>query len=279
MNIKYTQDNKKVHVVSQLNSNQSIVQEVFVDNSGNEVLAGEQFVVNTSSLTDDSGLITWKESKLKELEQSYESRKTHWINSINEMERTLSETYEKANIKLNYLLDFIENSDVKELQTLNNFLTGKITHYYMKGHSPAIYSFEDKNSYKHDLNSKRIDGIKLLSLFGDSKGYLSYRLNRYRDGSGGWIEIVPACSYQEALSYAQEDLNEQCERWLDEKWENFHRPDFTQWLKIKGIVIPKEAAEKYNEIRKAQDLERIEKLEMEIMELKTGLNTIETIIV
>lgn len=47
---KYTTQGKKVRIMGKLNSTEYIVQEVFVDDKGNEIHAGENFV--TKNLLD-----------------------------------------------------------------------------------------------------------------------------------------------------------------------------------------------------------------------------------
>jgi hypothetical protein len=69
--IKYTTDGKKVIVVGNLNSQEKIVQEIFIVD-GNEIPSGENFV--TKSLHDFPA-ISWKESELIKLESRYEKER------------------------------------------------------------------------------------------------------------------------------------------------------------------------------------------------------------
>jgi len=45
MQTKYTNDGKKVGIVGKLNAEQTIVQEIFITESGQEIPSGENFVV------------------------------------------------------------------------------------------------------------------------------------------------------------------------------------------------------------------------------------------
>jgi len=60
--IKYTASGNKVIVVGKLNNQETIVQKIFVS-EGNEIPAGENFIVKTLL---DAPAETWKEKKMKE---------------------------------------------------------------------------------------------------------------------------------------------------------------------------------------------------------------------
>lgn len=87
MNIKYTTDGKKVVVLGDLNSNEKIVQEIFITPSGNELPGGENFVVK--SLLDEPAK-SWKEEEIAKLEKRYNDRKR-------EIQRDMDDLEEKYN--------------------------------------------------------------------------------------------------------------------------------------------------------------------------------------
>ena len=64
---KYTTDGRKVVVLGSLNSQEKIVQEVFIIN-GSEIPSGEHFVVKT---LHDYPAVSWKESRLREIDEQY----------------------------------------------------------------------------------------------------------------------------------------------------------------------------------------------------------------
>ena len=66
--IKYTTDGKKVVVLGNLNSQEKIVQEVFVVD-GSEIPSGEHFIVKS---LHDATAISWKEKRLQEIEEKYD---------------------------------------------------------------------------------------------------------------------------------------------------------------------------------------------------------------
>lgn len=263
--IKYTNDGKKVLVVGKLNAEQTIVQEIFVS-GGQEIPSGENFVV--SSLHEQPAE-SWKAKNLRELEARYESERTRLTKAIDEQRRHLEFARNKAAAQASALTGFIKNSDPSQLATLNSFMSGEITHLFVAGYSPEIIDWlNDDASYDVDRwgGTLRLDGIKLVSLYGKSDGSLVYRLSEYRDGSGGCGKtILPAKSYREALELAQAECERQSEEYASGKNNYF---SMSCWEKIDGIKIPEEARQKHQAIADAAKAKRISDLKAEIAKLE-----------
>lgn len=262
--IKYTKDGRKVSVVGTLNSEQRIVQEIFVSGD-QEFPGGENFVV--SSLLDEPAE-SWKDKKLRELEERFERDRKEWDKRIEQQNNKMREACEKAKHKAAALLDFASNSDNEQLQRLNDFLAGEITHFFILGmFNPKIVEWDDDAFYGVDRwhGCAKIESLRLVSLFGSSKGDLSFHLNRYSDGSGGWEEIVPCRSYDEALAEAQKRLDELAYRYV-----NGDRPglDLDEWAQIEGIRIPEDALRKQDAKREERRNKRIAELEKQLSDLR-----------
>lgn len=90
-------------------------------------------------------------------------------------------------------------SKYKGLEHLEAFIDGKITHFV------DLYSYDILTAAQ--AIERREYGPKLLSLFGDAKGNLSWRVNEYRDGSGSWREMLPATSEEDAAAIRSERLS------------------------------------------------------------------------
>ncbi len=265
-NIKYTNDGKKVLVLGKLNAEQSIVQEIFVS-EGQEIPSGENFVVKS---LHDKPVESWKEKRLRELEQNYESERKRLEGEIDRMRQCLSAAKEKAKIQADAILRFVKGSDESQIETLKRFMAGEITHVYITGHSPEIVDWTDSTKqYDVDSWSGRIkhEGLKLISILGKSDGDLSYRLHQYRDGSGNWQEIYPACSYQDALAMAQKDCDELCAKYLADEYRGL---DLDRWAGIEGIVIPPAALEKRDAERLAQRNKKIAELRDQLAKLEAA---------
>jgi hypothetical protein len=78
MEAKYLSDGRKVVVIGQLNNVESIVQEVFVSDSGDQIPSGEKFT--TKSLHDEP-VKSWKEREAAKVEATY-LRKKDELSSI-----------------------------------------------------------------------------------------------------------------------------------------------------------------------------------------------------
>lgn len=88
----------------------------------------------------------------------------------------------------------------KGLERLEAFIDGKITHFVVIDYNGVnVKTFEELAVYRQD-DRRAPDGIKLLTLFGDSKGDLSWRLDQYRVASSSDMEVIPCISEEEAIA-------------------------------------------------------------------------------
>jgi len=92
-----------------------------------------------------------------------------------------------------------------QLSRLLDFIDGKITYYVEDDWQlPRIIEFKDSTTPDDERERPERRRLRLLSLFGDSKGDLEWNLNRYRDGSGLNTLVYPCCSYEEAMAKVTE---------------------------------------------------------------------------
>lgn len=258
-NIKFTADGKKVSIIGKLNQAEWIVQEVFVTKEGAEIPAGENFVVKSLL---DAPAESWKEKSLRELEERYEASKNRLEREREAMERKLSDAIALSKVKANALFAFSRNSDSEQLNILVRFMSGEITHFF-DAQGCAILTFDEAVT-EHDYHRRSIEGLKLISLFGSSNGDLQYRLHNYSDGSGGSREVIPFTSYAEAFGYAQAAFNDTCKRYVEPNQSYIS----DSWFKIKELVMPLDAREKYERLKKEANEKRIATLQAEIDKLR-----------
>ena len=263
METKYTSDGRKVIVVGKLNSEQHIVQEIFVCD-GQEVPSGENFVV--SSL-HDAPAESWKEKNLRELEERYDKQRKSIEARIDSDHKRLDIAQTKSKERAKAILAFARNSDNEQLQLLHAFMAGEITHFFIENYSPEIVSWDDNQPYVTDswYGRLKIEGVKLITLFGSSEGKLDYRISQYGDGSGGGGKVIPCRNYEEALVCAQTSLDAKAELYVSGELNHFD-PD--RWSKIEGIQIPAAANKKYMTAKRKNQRVRIKKLRAEIAELE-----------
>lgn len=262
---KYTDDGRKVLVVGPLNAEQTIVQEIYV--SGNqEIPSGSNFVV--SNLHDEP-VESWKDRRIRETEERYESRMKSMEREYEAAQKRLSEAKEKAKLRADALLDFARNSDDVQLQRLYDFAAGNITHFFIDAFSrPQIATWEDDILFQMDsgMGRRKIEELKLVTLAGRTKGSLDFRLSQYSDGSGGMHnEITPCRSYEEALDEAQAALDHKAAEYVAGHARNL---DLSKWEDIQGIRIPAAAAKMQEQQKEKNRQEKIRKLEGELAELR-----------
>lgn len=126
---------------------------------------------------------------------------------IDNEQKRYKDAIQKVKLQADYFLGFAKNSDSEQLTRLYDFLSGKITHFFLAStYEPKIFTWEDNDLYQEDFSSRRIrppEAMKLITLYGRSDGSLTFMLNRYSDGSGYNMSIIPCRSYDEALKEAQ----------------------------------------------------------------------------
>lgn len=89
-----------------------------------------------------------------------------------------------------------------QLELLDDFIAGRITHFVViDGYGVKVQEAAEALKSDEDRWDRK---LKLLSLYGDSKGDLTWRLNRYSDGSGGSDEVIPCVSFDDAMAKARE---------------------------------------------------------------------------
>lgn len=96
-----------------------------------------------------------------------------------------------------------ENTDI--LRNIFDFMDGGITHFVDEYLNIKMLDEVLKYNEYHGRSPK----YRLLSLYGESKGVLSWKANSYCDGSGSDASVTPFTSYEDALSYVRTQC---CER-------------------------------------------------------------------
>lgn len=200
--IRYTDDGKKVVVVGKLNNQETIVQEIFVSDSGNEIPSGENFVVKS---LHEQPVKSWKEKNLENIEKEYNKKDTEYRNELKRLEDSYRTQRDLLRAKLEYAGKVLKTVSPKSFDTFVNYLTGKITHIlYIRYGGVEIIEMKDTKEVFTDWNDKP---LKLVTIYGKDNGDLQYRINYYHDGSGRDEEIYPFTSYEEAFEKAEKTIN------------------------------------------------------------------------
>jgi len=200
-------ENRKVAILQQINSTQSLVREVFLNEKGEDVIAKEPFVVSTINLTD-SILTSYKVGMLKQYEEDYEKTIKEWEYKIEREEIRLKNEYDKVyhlTKAVQELASTLSNENRLEFIKLLDFMSGSIEWVVANEYNvPKIIHFNELNLYQSWEG--RIEGMKLITLFGMPNGKLQYMLNEYRDGSGSWKYVFFYHEEHEAFDKFKEIL-------------------------------------------------------------------------
>jgi hypothetical protein len=201
--IKYTHDGRKVAVIGRINQTEYIVQEIFVTKSGDEIPSGENFTAKT---LHDEPMESWKSYELR-------SEKIR-ASQLKDRNEKLDREIRALDGKLATMKDVFKFSSAlsnnehlaSKLDMLNRFASGRCRWAVKKEYGIDIADLFDEIEDRDTWSGyRKHDGIKLVSLFGNSNGDLEFRINGYRDGSGlGWEEIEFFETKPEALARARE---------------------------------------------------------------------------
>lgn len=203
---KFTADGRKVVVVGKLNAQETIVQEVFVRDEC-EFPAGENFVVK--SLLDQPAE-SWKKKEEARLEVSLEKMKAEYNKVSVELSRF--QVFQKAAMdsKIKWTKGVTQPEVDIAVERIRSFLTGEYTHIVIPGYTVEIlefnaelFAYAESGGYRE---GRRLEGIQLVSLWGaaynNERRGMTWRVNRWRDGSGSDSEFIPCRSLEEAKQEA-----------------------------------------------------------------------------
>lgn len=264
MEIKYTNDGKKVIIVGKLNTQDTIVQEIFIVN-GNEIPSGENFVVTS---LHDAPAVSWKENRLKSIEDSFENTKAEYERKLKQLTDSFNERKELISTHLEYAGKVLKNLNPECFDNLVSFLRGEINYFVVEEYScPVIKSFKDVVLYKEsDWGRIRWEGFKMITFFGKDDGKMDLRVNQYRDVSGSNGSVVHPFKTIEEAKEKLLDLTKECP----------YSETLIKELKKHNIPLDKQKVDEYkqkciinaeNSLKKAKD--EVEKAKLSVKEIKS----------
>lgn len=262
--MKYTSDGKKVAVIGKLNATETIVQEIFVCKDGSEIPSGEHFVVKS---LHDAPVMSWHAKQEKELKESI----TRLESRRDSLDREVRNANKLAECKINSLKNIAKNADVEEaLDDLADFVSGRITHVVVERYSDVYIGSFDESIESTEYG--RVDGIKLLSLFGKSDGTLRWRIHQYTDHSGGSTEITPARGIDDAYRISQDIFNN-----CLQSWRNGHQdspPNPRCWKNNPSLVVPNDVTEFWRNVSRETRAKNIARIQAELKEAMESENVV-----
>lgn len=257
MKTKYLDDGQQVIVVEETKSG-FVVEPLYLDEDG-EQFPGNYIFVNrvhneppTKSYHKDVTLLIAHAEQLRNEVKELEEK--HWKleNDIRAGQRDYASKIDKL-------------KRLPQLELLEDFVDGKITHlFYQCNYSPMITEF------RKDVDEYSRGELKLLTLHGNTKGDLQWKINRYSDGSGGYTEVVPCISFEQAKEKAQ--------MWINGLEKERYTNTLGKFASEHGLTIPAEfikheQQKRYSEITKRLDelKEKTSQVEKELLEAKKEL--------
>ncbi len=239
METKFLSDGRKVAIIGSLNQQETIVQEIFITNSGDEIPSGERFI--TKSLHDEP---------VKTYLEKQKDRHEKELSLVKEQVATYKAKLEREKNKLSAL-----NAQMKSA----NRLSGKLDSYdwdlfcdVATGNIKYIVASEyywykpqnvDLGDYHYDkgYDGKRFDGLRMISVVFHGEHDHSYNMFNYRDGSGSASKIEVFRTKDELcdwLSFKTIEANEKGRLTMDHLVsleEYIDVSDFREQLKEKTI--------------------------------------------
>ncbi len=186
--IKFTTDGKKVVVIGSLNSQEKIVQEIFIVD-GSEIPSGEHFVVKS---LHDAPAVSWKENDLKKLEERYERERKEYQAQIDDNHKRYKNKTAEFREKFSYIASALKNANEKSFETLVDFITGEIEWVVVNHYDIQILPL-------NEFHTMYDDKLRLISIFGKDDGSFTYAVGDYYDYSGSNKKFYPFKSYDDAL--------------------------------------------------------------------------------
>jgi hypothetical protein len=244
--IKYLYNGNAVYLIEELKDRRFLVANVLLDEYGDEtnyICDSSLYIVD--NVYDDAPRQVY-DKKIVELNDS--------ISKLKDEEESIRYRISSSIEKEKQVLDKLKNFD--KLQYLLDFIDGKVTHYvFIRWSTIEIIEYKDsKSEYSHDM--------KLLSLFGSSKGDIAWRINQYSDGSGCNTEVIPCLSYEMALIESQKVIDNMIGQ------KEHASLEIIKSAREYGLKLPEGYIEKYRKEWEDQNKASITKLEAQIEEYR-----------
>ena len=264
--IAYTPDNKKVVYAKKLNNEQSIVREI-VSSGDKEVERDDEICVQTSKLSV-SPYESYDVKRTRSMEECSKKLRKE-IDSLTVEKRAerdklanLREMYESSRI-------LAESLSSETFETLVDVMSGNIE-WVVEEYSyqaSVVHRFDEYIATNREFDSF---GVKLLSLYGKSKGDCSFRVSRYSDGSGTYIGVKFFRTYEDAM----EHIKTSADKMIDD--DKLTVRDYVSYVES-GIVFNKKRTAKM-ETKKRKYIQKeiddrkskIDKLQKQILEIEGG---------
>ena len=153
-----------------------------------------------------------------ELEENYEKEKEAWNRKIENIQNEKALVYKSLEHRVKWLRQVAKQPHPEALkkvvERLAMFLSNTDMWVFYKNYSDwhlVKYDQEGINRL-HDridgcYGNPKIEGMRLVSIYGNSKGCFDFKISSYGDGSGNDASLLYFKSKEDALKHIQNDFN------------------------------------------------------------------------
>lgn len=159
------------------------------------------------------------------------------------------------------------------LKYIDDFIEGRITHFVVVT-SESVLVEDAATTLKEDPERSYSTEIKLLTLYGNTKGDLQWRLNTYRDGSGSNREVYPCMSEAEGDELARKVVAGQIASEAESKKLTYFAPHYIKSADRLGIPVPEALRARVRADRVATAQHNVDRLRKELSTAETNLASI-----
>jgi hypothetical protein len=266
--MKYLADGRKVIVIGQLNNIETIVQEIFINDAGDEIPSGERFVVKS---LHDSPVISWQAKEvarldkwLQEIKDGIEKAKREEKEALNQLKAIKSLLAKSKGLEAAFTPEHVER--------IAAFMTGQIEYLLVESYEikPPVKMIDKIIQWDSGWgrSERSYEDIKLISVLGKSNCELGYKIHKYSDGSGSSDTVYPCLSLDEA----KEKIKERALSLIEV--DRLSEKDF-EVCKSMGIEFDEDALNKYNAHRAIKIAESKKCLLKDLAKLQESLAALE----
>lgn len=198
--IKYTSSGKKVAVIGKLNSEETIVQEVFVKEDGSEIPSGENFVVKS---LHDAPVKSWQEKECEEVRKRYEIEKPRLLKELSALKKDVNRRQRVSREFQEAIKTHCEIEWHDIFTQILKFATGEISHVAVSRYGVfKILTVEDAlDDGEHGFRQ-----LNVLNFFWEPTKKFSWNMSGRE-----YQTVVPCVSFEEAKYKLEELIRERLE--------------------------------------------------------------------
>jgi hypothetical protein len=116
------------------------------------------------------------------------------------------------------------------LARVDDWLAGRMTHFVKISEYERIEPVTKAELLKEE---DRSSDLRLVCLFGKTDGNLQWRVNRWRDGSGSWTDILPFANYEDAFTFCAAEIPKR----LETADDGYRRDNLVESARKLGLAI------------------------------------------